>query len=60
MLDPRSTDALVAWLAVASARGLEEARKLCKAWHGSAEEDEDEVPWSEHDEDEMLRDDEEH
>ena len=59
MLDPRSTDALTAWLAVASAHGLEEARKLCKAWHSSAVEDEDEVPWSEHDErdeDEMLGD----
>ena len=54
MLDPRSTDALTAWLAVASARGLEEARKLCKAWHSSAAE----VPWSEHDADEMLGDDE--
>jgi hypothetical protein len=36
MLDPRSTAALESWLTVASARGLEEARKLCTAWHSAA------------------------
>ena len=56
MLDPRSTDALTSWLAVAAACGLEEAHKLFKAWHSSVVEDEEEVHRSEHDEDEMLGD----
>ena len=42
MLDPRSTAALESWLTVASARGLEEARKLCTAWHSAAVEEEEE------------------
>ena len=42
MLDPRSTAALESWLTVASSRGLEEARKLCTAWHSAAVEEEEE------------------